>query len=208
MKRLTLGVAVVAAGMTFAGTARAQFVVSDPTNLVQNTLQAASAIATAADLLSMLTMMTAAATITALSSKQDYPKQNQLGDQLFDPKTPASTTASKIVLDEDRKVTGTDASGELLKQQITGSANLAGIAAANLDALEKEKPDNPKVLPNLKKAMDEVVQETGDTKRAVKEVNKATLLVALGLAQLADQDRTEAAALRRERAKTALIFAK
>lgn len=208
MKRLTLGVAVVAAGMTFAGTARAQFVVSDPTNLVQNTLQAASAIATAADLLSMLTMMTAAATITALSSKQDYPNQNQLGDQLFDPKTPASTTASKIVLDEDRKVTGTDASGELLKQQITGSANLAGIAAANLDALEKEKPDNPKVLPNLKKAMDEVVQETGDTKRAVKEVNKATLLVALGLAQLADQDRTEAAALRRERAKTALIFAK
>ncbi|RZS76864.1 type IV secretion system protein VirB5 [Phyllobacterium myrsinacearum] len=208
MKRLISGLLMLAASMMFAGNARAQFVVSDPGVEAPALATSLSVAATAGDIFTMVTMLTASATLSSFAGKQDYPSSNQLKDQLFDAKTPSSTTATKIMADDERQVTGTDASGKLLKEQITGSANLAGIATDKLNELENEKPESSKPLINIKKSMDEVAQQTTETKIAVKQVNKATLLVALGVAQLADAAKTQAAVMRKERADTALMFVK
>lgn len=217
MNRIMAGMLMLVTIMMFAGNARAQLIVSDPgntglstQNLIQNTAQAVSAAATAADVLAMLSMMTAAATISNLNGRQDYPAQTQLNNQLFDARTPGSTTASTIALDEDRAVSETgssDSSGRLLEEQILGSANYAGIASDKLAELENRRPDGPMVLPNVKSALDEIARKTAETTIAVEQNTKATLLVALGVAQLSDESKTQAAALRRERAKTALMFA-
>ncbi|MBX4899646.1 MULTISPECIES: DUF4141 domain-containing protein [Rhizobium] len=207
MNRIMAGILVLFASIMFAGNARAQFVVTDPGNLTQNTLDAIASAAMAADMLAMLAMMTAAASISNLNDRQDYPTQTQLNNQLFDAKTPASPMATGIVTDEDRRVTGTDASGELLKEQITSAANCAAIAAGNLDALESIRQDGPELLATLKEAMDYAAEKARDTEKAVIDLNKAINFLALCDAANAVAARTDAANLRIQRMRTAAIFA-
>lgn len=131
---------------------------------------------------------------------------------MFSARMPMSTTAHTITDDADRAVVGGDAEGELLRSQITGSANSTGIAADNLEAMDKRLTANAETTAQLSRSHN-IMQATVTNGLLLKQIHdamiqniQATSLLTMTTAQAGLHEAEEAAAQRKEHQKTATIF--
>ncbi|MBO9112499.1 MULTISPECIES: pilin minor subunit VirB5 [Rhizobium/Agrobacterium group] len=202
--------------LLLSGTARAQFVVTDPATEAETLTTAINTAANLEQLITMVTMLTSPFGVTgmlsALDQKNQYPSSGQLNREMFSPQTPASTTARAITLDADRTVMGDDAEGNLLRQQIAGAANTAGVAADNLDAMDKRLAANSETVAQLSRSRN-IMQATVTNGLLLKQIHdaiiqdiQATSLLTMATAQAGLHGAEEAAAQRKEHQATALMF--
>lgn len=131
---------------------------------------------------------------------------------MFSPRMPMSTTARAITTDTDRAVVGGDAEADLLRSQITGSANSAGIAADNLETMDKRLTANAETSTQLSRSRN-IMQATVTNGLLLKQIHdamiqnvQATSLLTMTTAQAGLHEAEEAAAQRKEHQKTAVIF--
>lgn len=203
-------------GVFGGSNARAQLVVSDPSNLIENAAQAISAAATLEQMITMVLMLTAAYDVNGrlggLNRSTEYPGTTQLTNQMFDTNNPASAVARSIAQDQDRQITGTDSSADLLKVQIAGLANSTGIAAQNLDVLDDRLDQNKKTLVELSTSKN-IMQATVTNGLVMKQVHDAVIMNAqatnhliMTVAQASLHEEEEAARQRKMRQDTALLF--
>lgn len=215
-KTLYLLIATTCFGVSNGNNARAQFVVSDPTNLAQNVAQAVSAAATLEQMITMVVMLTASYGVNGLlgglNQANQYPNTNQLTNQLFDTSMPASAVAGSIAQDADRQIVGTDSNADLLKVQIAGLANSAGIAAKNLEALDDRLRENAETLRQLSTSRN-IMQATVTNGLVMKQVHDAVIMntqatnhLIMTVAQASLHEEEEAARQRKMRQDTALLF--
>ncbi|WFS69655.1 pilin minor subunit VirB5 (plasmid) [Agrobacterium leguminum] len=202
--------------LTLSRTADAQFVVSDPATEAETLATALDTAANLEQVITMVTMLTSAfgvtGLLTALDQKNQYPSTGKLDEQLFSSKAKTSMTARGIVSDPDRKVIGNDAEGKLLRDQITTSANAAGLAADNLDALDKRLTANRDTSAQLSRSRN-IMQATVTNGLLLKQIHdaviqntQATSLSTMTTAQAGLHEAEEAAIQRKEHQATALIF--
>ncbi|MCO5966134.1 DUF4141 domain-containing protein [Sinorhizobium meliloti] len=160
MKFTQLTVTTLTACLIMQAPARAQWVVTDPGNTYQTAMTAinttAQLVKTAEILeqtIAMVTMFTSTFGVTGLLSqlnqRNQYPSTNKLSEQMFDSQRPVSTTARAIALDRDRVINGNDAHADLLREQITGAANAASVAADNLEMMDKRLRENANTLEQI-----------------------------------------------------------
>ncbi|ABC92915.1 UNVERIFIED_ORG: type IV secretion system protein VirB5 [Rhizobium aethiopicum] len=216
MKMSRLVTAAVAGSLLSVVPARAQMVVSDP---VADAETLATALATADNLaqtIAMVTMLTSAygvtGLLTLLNQKNQYPATRDLDTEMFSAQRPASTTARAIAGDADRTVTGSDAEADLLRSQITGAANSTGIAADNLEAMDKRLKANAETSAQLSRSRN-IMQATVTNGLLLKQIHdaaiqnvQATSLLTMTTAQAGLHAAEEAAEQRKEHQKTAAIF--
>ncbi|MBO9102327.1 MULTISPECIES: pilin minor subunit VirB5 [Rhizobium] len=216
MKATQFAAAALAVSLLSVGPARAQFVVSDPATEAETL---ATALETAANLeqtITMVAMLTSAygvtGLLTSLNQKNQYPSTRELDKEMFSARMPMSTTAHTITDDADRAVVGGDAEGELLRSQITGSANSTGIAADNLEAMDKRLTANAETTAQLSRSHN-IMQATVTNGLLLKQIHdamiqniQATSLLTMTTAQAGLHEAEEAAAQRKEHQKTATIF--
>nr|WP_172690669.1 MULTISPECIES: pilin minor subunit VirB5 [Rhizobium/Agrobacterium group]ASK41132.1 type IV secretion system protein VirB5 [Rhizobium rhizogenes]ASK41295.1 type IV secretion system protein VirB5 [Agrobacterium tumefaciens] len=216
MKIMQLVAAAMAVSFLSVGPARAQFVVSDPATEAETL---ATALETAANLeqtITMVAMLTSAygvtGLLTSLNQKNQYPSTRDLDTEMFSPRMPMSTTARAITTDTDRAVVGGDAEADLLRSQITGSANSAGIAADNLETMDKRLTANAETSTQLSRSRN-IMQATVTNGLLLKQIHdamiqnvQATSLLTMTTAQAGLHEAEEAAAQRKEHQKTAVIF--
>ncbi|AAK90933.1 pilin minor subunit VirB5 [Agrobacterium rhizogenes] len=216
MKIMQLVAAAMAVSLLSVGPARAQFVVSDPATEAETL---ATALETAANLeqtITMVAMLTSAygvtGLLTSLNQKNQYPSTRDLDTEMFSPRMPMSTTARAITTDTDRAVVGGDAEADLLRSQITGSANSAGIAADNLETMDKRLTANAETSTQLSRSRN-IMQATVTNGLLLKQIHdamiqnvQATSLLTMTTAQAGLHEAEEAAAQRKEHQKTAVIF--
>ncbi|RAZ82153.1 type IV secretion system protein VirB5 [Mesorhizobium hawassense] len=213
----------LAALMALQQPARAQFMVSDPVTETQTTLTAFSSAATVTntamtvaksiELLQMLSSTFAVTgLLTSLNQPSRYPAAGGLGKQMFDGETLGSRTARAVALDKDRTVTGSDAEAALLREQIAGAANAIGIAADNLEQMDRRLKENSSTLNQLSRTRN-IMQATVTNGLLLKQIHdaiiqniQATSLLTMTTAQAGLHDVEEAAKQRQERQKTAAIF--
>ncbi|AQS65541.1 MULTISPECIES: pilin minor subunit VirB5 [Rhizobium/Agrobacterium group] len=202
--------------LVLSGTAKAQFVVSDPATEAETLTTAINTAANLEQLITMVTMLTSPFGVTgmlsAIDQKNQYPSAGQLDKEMFSPQMPASTTARAITLDADRAVVGDDAEGNLLRQQIAGAANAAGVAADNLDAMDKRLAANSETSGQLSRSRN-IMQATVTNGLLLKQIHdaiiqniQATSLLTMTTAQAGLHEAEEAATQRKEHQATALIF--
>lgn len=117
MKTAKLAINALFICLALSGSAKAQFVVSDPVTETETLTTALNTAANLEQLITMVTMLTAPFAVTgilsALDQKNQYPSAGELDKEMFSPKTPASTNARTITLDADRAVVGDDAEANL-----------------------------------------------------------------------------------------------
>lgn len=216
MKTTQLIATVLTCSFLYIQPARAQFVVSDPATEAETL---ATALATAENLtqtIAMVTMLTSAygvaGLLTSLNQKNQYPSTKDLDNEMFSPRMPMSTTARAITSDTDRAVVGSDAEADLLRSQITGSANSAGIAADNLETMDKRLTANADTSAQLSRSRN-IMQATVTNGLLLKQIHdamiqnvQATSLLTMTTAQAGLHEAEEAAAQRKEHQKTAVIF--
>ncbi|MGI8398251.1 pilin minor subunit VirB5 (plasmid) [Agrobacterium deltaense] len=216
MKTAKLAINALFICLALSGTAKAQFVVSDPVTETETLTTALNTAANLEQLITMVTMLTSPFGVTgmlsALDQKNQYPSSGQLDKEMFSPQMPASTTARAITLDADRAVVGDDAEGNLLRQQIAGAANAAGVAADNLDAMDKRLTANSETSGQLSRSRN-IMQATVTNGLLLKQIHdaiiqniQATSLLTMTTAQAGLHEAEEAAAQRKEHQATALIF--
>ncbi|TCU03559.1 type IV secretion system protein VirB5 [Rhizobium sullae] len=225
MKFTQLTVTTLAACLIMQAPARAQFLVTDPGTIAQTTITAANTTANLAKTIEIVTQTVAMVDIfrsvfsvtevlSQLNQGNNYPSTNNLREQMFDSKTPASATANSIVRDSDRYIDGKDkdAHAELLREQIAGAANTASIAAANLELMDKRLRENGKTLGQLSSSKN-IMAATVTNGLLLKQIHdaiiqnsQATSLLTMATAQAGLHAAEEAAAQRRERKQTAALF--
>ncbi|GAJ95572.1 MULTISPECIES: pilin minor subunit VirB5 [Rhizobium] len=199
-----------------AGSARAQFVVSDPGTEAETLATALTTAENLSQTIAMVTMLTSAygvtGLLTSLNQKNQYPSTRDLDTEMFSARTPMSTMARAITTDRDRAVVGGDAEAELLRSQITGAANSAGIAADNLEAMDKRLTANTETSAQLSRSRN-IMQATVTNGLLLKQIHdamiqnvQATNLLTMTTAQAGLHEAEEAAAQRKEHQKTAVIF--
>lgn len=152
-KIVHLLIATMCFGVSSGNNAGAEIVGSYPTNLSQNFAQALSAAPKLEQIITMVIMLTASHGVSGLLGRlnqpNQYPTTNHLTNQLFDNDNPASAVARAVAQDSNRQIIGTDSSADLLKVQIAGLANSAGIAANNLDTFDDRLRQNTETLRQL-----------------------------------------------------------
>ncbi|WEX79569.1 pilin minor subunit VirB5 (plasmid) [Sinorhizobium numidicum] len=223
MKFTQLTATTLAACLIMQAPARAQWVVTDPATNVNTWLSYVNSglsLIKTADLLeqtmTMVAMFTSSFAVTGLLSQLNqenkYPSTNNLSEQMFDSKRPVSSTARSIAMDRDRVIDGGDAHAELLREQITGAANTASIAADNLESMDKRLRENANTLRQLSRSRN-IMQATVTNGLLLKQIHdaiiqnsQATSLLTMATAQASLHAAEEAAAQRRERQETAKIF--
>ncbi len=202
--------------LALSNAAKAQFVVTDPVTETETLATALNAAANLQQLITMVTMLTAPFAVTgmlsALDQKSQYPSAGQLDKEMFSARMPASAGARSIALDADRTVVGDDAEGNLLRQQIAGAANAAGVAADNLEAMDKRLEANSETSAQLSRSRN-IMAATVTNGLLLKQIHdaiiqniQATSLLTMATAQAGLHEAEEAAAQRKERQATALIF--
>ncbi|MBB4232997.1 type IV secretion system protein VirB5 [Rhizobium mongolense] len=218
MKFSKLTVTAVATFLVLQGPARAQGMpVIDAAGIAQAIVQIEKSVAILDQTIQLVTMFTSSFGVTSLLSSLNqpnrYPSTTQLGNQMFDSQAPGSTTARAIALDADRRIIGSDAEAALLRQQIAGAANAAGVAAGNLEMMDKRLRENGNTLGELSRSRN-IMQATVTNGLLLKQIHdaiiqnsQATSLLTMATAQAGLHVAEEAAAQRRERQKTATIFA-
>lgn len=222
MKFTQLTVTTLAACLAMQAPARA-LVVTDPGTTYQtwmtNLNTALNVIKTAEMLeqtITMVAMFTSTFAVTGLLSGLNqgnkYPSTTKLSEQMFDSNKPVSATARSIALDRDREIDGSDAHAELLREQISGAANAASIAADNMELMDKRLRENGNTLGQLSRSRN-IMQATVTNGLLLKQIHdaiiqnsQATSLLTMATAQAGLHAAEEAAAQRRERQETAKIF--
>ncbi|NTF91463.1 pilin minor subunit VirB5 [Agrobacterium rhizogenes] len=216
MKTTQLIAAALAVSLLTVGPVRAQFVVSDPATEAETL---ATALETADNLIQttmMVTMLTSAygvtGLLTSLNQKNQYPSTTNLDTEMFSARMPMSTTARAITNDADRTLVGGDAEADLLRSQITGSANSAGIAADILEVMDKRLTANAETSAQLSRSGN-IMQATVTNGLLLKQIHdamiqnvQATSLLTMTTAQAGLHEAEEAVAQRKEHQKTAIIF--
>ncbi|ACM39668.1 MULTISPECIES: pilin minor subunit VirB5 [Rhizobium/Agrobacterium group] len=216
MKTAKLAINALFICLALSGSAKAQFVVSDPVTETETLTTALNTAANLEQLITMVTMLTAPFAVTgilsALDQKNQYPSAGELDKEMFSPKTPASTNARTITLDADRAVVGDDAEANLLRRQIAGAANAAGVAADNLDAMDKRLKANSETSAQLSRSRN-IMAATVTNGLLLKQIHdaiiqniQATSLLTMTTAQTGLHETEEAATQRKEHQATALIF--
>ncbi|MBO9136608.1 pilin minor subunit VirB5 [Rhizobium sp. VS19-DR104.2] len=216
MKTAQFGLTVLVASLLISTPTKAQFVVSDP---VTESETLATALSTASNLEQMITMVTVLTSafgvvglMSALDQKNQYPSTNMLEKQMFSADGTNSDVARAITSDNDRQVSGSDAEADLLREQITGAANAIGVAAENLDAMDKRLDANSKTAGQLSRSRN-IMQATVLNGLLLKHIHdaiiqnvQATNLLTMTTAQSGLHEAEEAAVQRDEHQKTARIF--
>ncbi|KWV51286.1 MULTISPECIES: pilin minor subunit VirB5 [Rhizobium] len=216
MKTTKLATAALAVSFLSIGPARAQFVVTDPATELETLTTALEMAASLEQTVTMVAMLTSAfgvtGLLTSLNQKNQYPSTRNLEQEMFSARMPMSTTARSIVDDADRAIIGRDAEAGLLRSQIAGSANSAGIAADNLEAMDKRLSANAETSAQLSRSGN-IMQATVTNGLLLKQVHdaiiqnvQATSLLTMATAQAGLHEAEEAAAQRKEHQKTAIIF--
>lgn len=152
MQKITLLAVVLCAGL--ATQANAQFVVSDPpaeaadaeiavTNAeiaVTNAEIAGtnSEIAgTTAGILKAVTAPRPTESVSALDElSNSMPSSATIENQLFETETPSNPGATAVVARDGKNLVGLDDAGELARENLSDSANIAGVAQDNLASLQ------------------------------------------------------------------------
>lgn len=230
MKRTQLTAIVVAICVIGSGPARAQFVVSDvlveaqtaatavntAANLEKTIAVAASTAANLEQTIAMVSMLTTSFGVSgllgSLNQPNQYPASNQLERQMFAGQRPTAGTANEIVSDASRTVKGSDAEATLVRDQIVGSANAAGLAANNLKALDHRLAENANT-PNQLSRSGNIMHATVTNGLVLKQIHdaviqnaQATSLLTMTVAQAGLHQAEEAVAQRREHQATADLF--
>lgn len=137
-------------GVSSGNNAGEQIVGFSSTNLSQNFAQALSAAPKLEQIISIVNMLTASHGVSGLLGRLNQPKQhpttNHLANQLFDNDNPASAVARAIAQDTNRQIIGKGSSADLLKVQVAGLANPAGIGANDPDRFNDRVNQNTETL--------------------------------------------------------------
>lgn len=230
VKLTQLTVAAIAIFVIRSEPARAQFVVSDvlveaetaamaassAANLEKTIAVAASTAANLEQTIAMVSMLTTpfgvAGLLGSLNRPNHYPSTNQLEKQMFAGQRPTAGPAHGIIATPNRTVKGNDAEGALLRDQIAGTANAAGVAANSLNAMDQRLTENAKT-PNQLSRSANIMQATVTNGLVLKQIHdaaiqnaQATNLLTMTTAQAALHQAEEAVAQRREHQATADMF--